>query len=900
MLLSRPAAAFAVFALTLSAQTASFEYWPGTRYDPAIPAGKQVIGHAIGDRISWAGQAVQYLEALAKAAPTRMKLFDYGNTWEGRRLVYAVIASEANMRRMPAIQAGMKKLHDPRLLRDSEEARKLVAELPTITWLAYSVHGNEISGTDASLITAYHLLAAKGDAIVDRILANTIVVIDPSENPDGRDRFVHHYEINEGLQPDVEPFAAEHNEQWPAGRVNHYFFDLNRDWLAITQPETKGRIRVLQEWYPQIFADLHEMGTDSQYYFAPDAVPYNPHLTKDQKDTLSLFGRNNAKYFDKYGFSYFTREVYDAFYPGYGASWPSYFGAIAMTYENGSTRGLKVRRSDDVLVDYRFTVRRHFTTSIATCETAAVNRQQLLENFYKYGVSAMEEGSKEQPFVLPRRGNVASVDKLAQLLVEHGIEVKRANSPFQGYPAGSYVIPLNQPAKRLARTLLDKQVSMDDGFVKTEERRRVRKLGSEIYDVTAWSLPLQFNVECVQASVALGSGFEAVKLGDTRKGAVTGDGSVAYLVPWTNNYAALLLSAALNDGLRVHSSDKPFKLGPSTYPAGTLVIKTSENPATLRATLERIAASTGADVVGVDTSWVDDGPNFGSRYVNLLKKPRVALAWDRPVNANAAGSTRFVLERQFGFPVSVIRTPQFATADLTRFNVIILPDGAGFGGDTWATAFPPAAARKLKDWVQAGGTLIGVGSALQFMGDPKNAFLTMQQESLATGEPAAAAAGGRPAGAPAATTPAAAPENARTTGKILSKEEDFTKAIQPETTLPDSLHGILARVKMDQEHWLSQGVPEIVHTVVTGRNIYSPVKLDKGINVGVYASADQVMASGYMWDEYRKQLAFKPFVVAQKDGRGNIIGFTADPNYRAYMDGLNLVFLNAVFRGSAH
>jgi hypothetical protein len=872
----------AALALCLSAssllaqQSSPFEFWPGSQYDPAIPTQKQVLGFDPGERIVWSNQSIQYLEALAKAAPSRMKVFDYGKSWEGRRLIYAVLGSEANIRRLPEIQAGMKKLHDPRSTREPE-ARRLLADLPAITWLAYVVHGNETTGTDAALMTAYHLLASKNDKMVDQIFANTLVIIDPTQNPDGRDRFVHHYEINEGMRPDPEYVTAEHNEQWPGGRVNHYLIDMNRDWTALTQPETHARVKLLQEWYPQVFADLHEMGSDSLYYFAPDAVPYNPHLTKDQKDTLDWFGKNNGKYFDKFGFSYFTREVFDAFYPGYGASWPAYFGSIAMTYENGSVRGLAVRRSDDVTIDYKYAVRRHFTASIATCETSAIYRKQLLENFWKYAVTAVEEGSKELPFVLPRRGNVANVDKLAQLLVEQGVEVKRSTAAFQGYPAGSYVIPLNQPAKRLARTLLDAQVSMDDTFLQAEEKRRKSRKGSEIYDVTAWSLPIQFGVECIQsAAVNTTSGFENVRFPETRKGSVTGTGSVAYLIPWTSNYAAMFLTAALDQGLRVHSSDRPFKIGAATYPAGTLIIKTAENPPALRQTLEQIASRTGADAIGVDTSWTDDGPSFGSRYVTLLKKPRIALAWDRPVIANAAGATRFVLERQFGFPVSVIRTQQFATADLSRFNVLILPEG--FAADA-------ATARKFKEWVQGGGTLIGIGSALQFLSS--NALLALQQEGL-VGTPAESA---KPSEAAAAT---------KTAGKLLTKEEDFQNAVKPDNATPDSAHGILARAKMDPEHWLSSGAPDVVYPLVSGRTIYSPLKTDKGNNVSVYAAADQVMASGYIWDEYRKQLAFKPFLVHQKDGRGNVIGFTADPNYRAYMDGLNLVFLNAVFRGPAH
>ncbi|HZO54649.1 MAG TPA: M14 family zinc carboxypeptidase, partial [Bryobacteraceae bacterium] len=309
-----------------------FEFWPGSSYDPAIPTIEKVLGYKPGERISSHANLMRYFDALAAAAPNRMKVFEYAKSWEGRKLVYAAIGSEASIRRLPEIQAAMKKLSDPRTTNEAE-ARRLMQSLPAVVWLGYGVHGNEISSPDAALLTAYHLIAGRKDATADAILANTVVLIDPTQNPDGRDRFVHHFEQSEGLEPQSLPVALEHVEPWLNGRTNHYHFDLNRDWLSITQPETRGRIRTLLEWFPLVFVDLHEMGADSTYYFAPEAVPYNPHLTKDQKSSLEWFGKNNAKWFDQFGFSYFTREVYDAFYPGYGASWPAYYGGIAMTYE---------------------------------------------------------------------------------------------------------------------------------------------------------------------------------------------------------------------------------------------------------------------------------------------------------------------------------------------------------------------------------------------------------------------------------------------------------------------------------------------------------------------------------------------------------------------------------------
>ena len=254
-----------------------FEYWPGSQYDPAIPTSRKVLGYDIGDRVSSHANLIRYMEALAAAAPSRMKVFDYGKTWEGRRLIYAAIGSEANVKRLADIQASMKKLYDPR--KTSEvEAKKLMAGLPAVIWLGYGVHGNEISSPDAALMTAYHLLAARNDKLVAEVLSKVVVLIDPIQNPDGRDRFVRNFEANEGPEPDANPVSAEHQEPWPGGRSNHYNFDLNRDWLAITQPETAGRVKALKQWYPLVFVDLHEMGTESSYYFAPEAIPYNPHL----------------------------------------------------------------------------------------------------------------------------------------------------------------------------------------------------------------------------------------------------------------------------------------------------------------------------------------------------------------------------------------------------------------------------------------------------------------------------------------------------------------------------------------------------------------------------------------------------------------------------------------------
>jgi len=875
----------AILVWPLAAES-KFEFWPGASYDPRIPTYGKVLGYQPGERITWHAGLMKYLEALA-GATRQVKIFEYAKSWEGRKLVYAAVGSEANLKRLEEIRAGMQKLADPRRTPEAE-ARKLMATLPAVIWLAYGVHGNEISSPEAALLTAYHLLAARKDKMVDDILANVLVLIVPTQNPDGRDRFVHHFEQSEGLEPDAQPVAAEHVEPWPGGRSNHYLFDLNRDWFALTQPEILGQAKALQEWFPLVYVDLHEMGADSTYYFAPEAIPYNPHLTQEQTKSLEWFGRNNARWFDQFGFDYFTREVFDAFYPGYGASWPAYHGSIAMTYEQASTRGLIVRRSDESMLLFRDTVRHHLVASLSSCETAARNREKLLDQFYRYRKTAIEEGAREniREYILPRQGNTSAVDKLAALLGEQGIEIKRAAAAFRNagreYPAGSYVISLAQPAKRLIRNLLDLQVPMEEKFVKEQERLRRKKLPDEIYDVTAWSLPLSFNLEAVPSAEISQGNFQAVKPERIPPGKVNGKATVAYLAPWGTQAAGRLLAAALRKELHILSADKPFTQESRTYPAGTLIFKVKDNLPGLPETLEKLAGATGAEIQATGSGWVDEGVNFGSRYVVRVRKPAVALAWDRPTSSTSAGWTRFVLERQFEYPVTAIRGQLLGTADLSRFQALILPEASGEG---YSQAFGANGTRRLKDWVAAGGTLIGLGNAVSYLADPKVNLLAVQQEEL-----------------PRPETKAKKPETegARVPGKLLASEDEYSKAIQAETELPDRVLGVMAKARLDPDHWMTAGLGETVTAMVSGRSIFTPIKLDKGVNAAVFLGPDKLLASGYLWEENRKQLAYKPLLIVQREGRGLVIGFTADPNFRAYMDGMNLLFINAVLRGPAH
>ncbi len=866
----------------LCAQSAP-ELWPGAAYDPKIPTQQQVLGYAPGEKITTHGGILQYFNALAAAAPSRMKVFEYGETWEGRKLVYAALGSETNLRKLAAIKADIQRLADPRITPEGP-ARELIATLPAVVWLGYGVHGNEISSPDAALFTAYHLLAARNDALTSTVLANVIVLINPVQNPDGRDRFVHSYEQTRGLTPDPNPLAAEHNEPWPTGRPNHYLFDLNRDFLGLTQTEILSEVRALREWLPLVCVDLHEMSGENTYFFTPESDPYNPNLTAAQRQALTLIGKNNARWFDKFGFDYFTREEYDDFYPGYGATWPLFYGALAMTYEQSSTRGLAVRRSDDTLLTFRDAVRHHFVAGISTLESAAEHRAELLAAFYRYRVTAIEEGTRQavKEYILPRTRDASTTDKLAGILIDHGIEVRRATAAFtaggKSYAAGTYTVPLAQPAKRLIRTLLDPQTKMDDSFVAAEEARRKLKKPTEIYDVTAWSLPLLFNVEAIAADAVSSGKFEAAQPGRMLPGGLHGGkASVAYLAAWGPQSTARLLASALRENLKIHTSDRSFSQNGSTFPAGSLIFKVTANSATLHDRLIQLARETGAEIYAANSGWVEDGVNFGSRFVVPVKKPAIALAWDAPTQSPSAGAARFVLENQYGYPVTIVRAAQLASADLSKFQVLVLPSAHGY-----TAVFGDAGAERLQQWVEAGGTLITLGeNDLKLLPLAQEDALREDSEKKVDGK-------------------AETDKKARVPGTAIGSQSELEKVTRAAAEAPDSVPGAIARVRVRPDYWLTAGAPETVYTMVEGAGIFAPLKGDQGINAAYYDAADKLLVSGHLWSENQKQMAFKPVLVCAPLGRGNVIAFTQDPNFRGISDGMNILFLNAVFRGNSH
>ena len=889
--------------IVLTPQTS--DYWPGADYDPAIPSVRSVLGFESGAEMARADQVNRYFEALAAAVPQRMRTFEYGESWEGRKLIYGVISSEKNIARLDDIKKAMGRLADPRRL-STDESRAIIQSMPAVVWLSHSVHGNEPGTTDAALLTAYHLLASRGDSRVAKMLEEAVVVVLPLQNPDGRERFINSNRAARGLEPDPSPLSAERDEPWPGGRMNHYVFDMNRDWFTQTQPEMRAHARLMLEWMPVVVADVHEMGANQTFFFPPEADPLNPNLTPRQLGNVELIARNNAAWFDKVGLRYFNREIFDGFFPGYGSGWPNYQGASAMVYEQGSSRGLVARRADGSLLQFSDTVKSQFIASLSAVEVVANNRSRFLSDFADYRASAIAEGQREpvKAYVIPEAPDADMAARLAVTLARNGIEVRRSDAAFAAcgrrFDAGSYVVSAAQPTKRLIRTLLDEKTVMKAEFVKRQEDRVSKGLPDEIYDVTAWSLPLMFNVPIVSCSNDPVVKGELVASDWQPSGRVIGDSSsVGYVVPWGSTASARFLTAALRAGLPVKSSNKEFTLGSVKYPAGSLFVDGAMASENLAARVLELARESGARVTAVSDSWVSEGPSLGSPNMLHMPLPRVALIWDEPTERYSAGHTRFVLEQQFGYPVTLIRARRVSVANLDGFDVIVVP---GEGG-SYAATFGKRGAENLKNWVQRGGVLIGLGSGTRYLAEKGVELLPLKLENALESEAAkdSSAKAGAGAKSESAKPDSGKPDDAdsRVDAKELVTEADLQKAERPLKAPPRPVAGILARADVEDEHWLTAGVASRLNVLVTGNDIYAPVRLSDADTVARFAAPDQVLASGVLWEENRRQLAFKPFVVSKSTGRGVVVGFTADPNFRAHMAGLNLIFINAIFRGAA-
>ena len=873
--------------------------WPGAKYDPAIPTLRQVLGHDHGDVITPPEGIAQYLQALQKAAPTRSRLIEYARTWEGRPLWLFVIGSPERIAKLEQVKADMQRFGDPRRT-PAADADRLLKELPVVIWLIHGVHGNEISSADAALVEAYHLLASQGDAGIDQVLRDALVLIDPMQNPDGRARFISTNLQGRAAAPDPAPYSAEHDEPWPGGRSNHYLFDMNRDWFAQSQPETRGRIKIGLEYLPQITVDLHEQGGDNAYYFSPPAEEINPHVTKSQIAAWDLLGRANAARFDERGWAYYVREVYDAFYPGYGDSWPTFQGSIGNTYEQASARGLAFARSDGDTLTYRDGVMHHFNAAIVTCLTGARNRERFLRDYLEYRRSAIAEGEKGpiREYIIVPGQDLSRADLLARNLATQGIEVRRAEEPIKlasrTIPAGAYIVSNAQPAARMVRNLLDPKTEQSAEFIKKQEERRKMRLNDQIYDITAWNLPMLFYVETLTSPAAITVKTSAVpsQYDAPFPARPLAAAKVGYLMPWGSG-AAALSAEALRQGIRIRSVGGAFTHNGRRYPMGTAFIRNTENPADLNTRLAALMARHGAELVPIDSTWIDEGTSLGSNDVAALKAPKILLIWDAPTQSLSAGWARYTLERRFGAAVTAVRTSSLGRADFSDYDVIVFPSG------NYAGTINEGVLNRIKDWLRSGGTVITLAEASRWA-TGSNVGLLDTTTLLKDGRPDTPPSGsGGSGGAGGSAGPASGGSGSGGSGSKPG-EFDYDKAIQPDRERPASQPGAILRATIDTNHWLSAGQDAETQVMIEGNRVFAPIKLNSGRNVGIYATKDKLIASGLIWPDAQDILVQKAYLMHQPFGQGHVIAFAEEPNYRAFTEGTMLLFMNAVLLGPGY
>lgn len=861
---------------------------PEVQADPKIPTLAQVVGPASagwGQEISSHAEIERYLHALAKAAPDRCKLIKYGQSYQGKDLYNLVITSADNLKRLEQIRVHNLALADPRIT-SAQRADEIAAQAPAVVWLAYCVHGNEASPSDAALLTAYHLLADRRPETRE-LLDKLVVVIDPLQNPDGRDRFVHfHRETRGGFDQD-HPLASDRLERWPGGRSNHYLFDMNRDWYLHTQKESAARVAAFLRWKPQIFVDAHEMGPNSTFFFDPSTEPYNPHTLRRQKDWHMKIGRTHAEHFDQHGFAYTTREMFDAFGPQYGSTWPIMHGSIGILWEQAGVRGRVIARKDQTKLYYHDGVRHHYISGIATLEAAAKDRKQLLLDFHANAADSIKLGATgpNRAFFLLEGKRPARAAALAQLLVRNGIEVRRVTTAAKvqaadtisektrthAIPVGSYHIPLNQPASRLALTLLERHQDMGAAYIKRQEDRVKRGLPDEIYDSTSWSLPLAFDVLCLATATSTPIVSEPFTLplpplqrGGEGGGKIVGNGKrprIGYLLSGDDDSMLRALCQWVRQGLRVHVLSEPTKVHGVSFPRGSLLLRVAENPQGLHEAVAAAVATHGLTVQGVDNAFVDEGASLGGPNVHWVKPPRVLLMVDRPASY-AVGHTWYLFDQVWRYPVTRIAGRSLPEVDWSKFDVCILPNGIYKGDD----APSEDSVRRMKDWVHGGGTLILVGGASAWATGDKVKLLASKLEHRKIEEDKA------------------------------DKKDEKDKADKP---LPLAVPGVFLTATVDDDHFVTWGADKETVLYFSGNRLFTPLKGAAGKNLVAFADTKSVV-SGYCWPQTLQMLPGKPYVLYQALGRGHIVAFADDPNYRAFSPALQRFFFNAVFFGSAH
>jgi hypothetical protein len=629
------------------------------------------------------------------------------------------------------------------------------------------------------------------------------------------------------------------------------------------------------------------MGSQATFFAAMPAPPANPLLPKEIFEQYQAFGRAIGEVFDERRIPYFHSELFDSFYPGYGEAWPSLHGSVGLLFEQGSTRGLRYRRKDGTLLRHTEAVRNQSLASYAVIAHASENRTDMLRFFYETRKQAMREVEDDKQIILLPEPSPHRMLKLGKLLQKQGIEVEQIAEPVRSLnvrdfetdksdkvtiPAGALVVKLDQPASRLARTLLLPELKIDPKFLEGERLRYQKRKGSQIYDVTGWSLPLAYGVKAVRA---LGNGWRGEGSQDLKWDSQFENLSakVGYLIPYHGNQGEVIGDLLKKDA-DVSFIRRQIVANEKTFAPGSLVVRIGQNDRKIRNELQILQKKHDIDILGVDSSWFEEGPAFGSAQVVRVQKPEVAMLWDQPTNTLSAGAAFWYMEQVFKWPVTLLRTEQISDFNLNSYHVIIMPHANAI---QLSQRLGTAGEQKLVDWVNAGGVLITLGEATEWARRDSVQLLNTRREQK----------GG------------AIAQNAG--AKYPKKPEDTPEEmIEPVGELPERVYGALVRVQFDTDHWLAFGMQSEQAVMMTSNRIYRPLRLGSGsVNVGRFSDSERLVMSGLVPEDTLVQLAHKPFLMSVPQQRGLVVAFTEDPTFRGFMRGLDPLLSNAIFFGPA-
>jgi len=853
----------------LSARAQHTYSQPAATYDPRIPTPRALLGYNIGDRFTPHRAMMRYIERIA-AATKRVKVDTVAHTFEGREMLLITVTSEANMARLSQIRADANRIADPRGAPAAELAA-VVRRLPSIVWLAHSVHGGEASGVEAGLALLYQL-AAGTDAETQMALDSTVVLIDPNENPDGRERFTHDLERNWSAQGVAsEPGALNNSGSWPGPRTSHYYFDLNRDWFIQSHPESRGRVRSFLQWWPHVAVDLHEQGSSASFYFAPPREPDNKNNPLHLNKWFDIFAAAHGAAFDTHGWSYFRREGYDSFYPGYGEGWPMLTGSIGMLFESASSAGGSVRRNDGLTRTLGQAAWEHYTAEWTTVRTSAARRAELVKDYAQSRLDAIAIHTRGPMRVIVFEHDAQGrADSLVVKLQANGIGVDRLTSDTElkdailfgttaaagttRLRAGSYVVDLAQPQGHLAKALLEPNAELDSAFLNLELELRRTGQRNRFYDVTAWSLPMAYRLQA-WSSKNVPAGLAPV--GELARDATapTMRAQYAYAFEPGSESSVRLLASLLKDSVRVWHAPKSFVSGGVRFPMGAFVVRVGVNRVDVHEVVAARATEAGARVTAIASAGVAQGTDLGSNSVVPVLPPRVALLGGAPVSGGSFGFSWYAMDQRIGYPTTLVDVNFVLGADLNHFTVLIVPSVPTAAldralGDTGRT--------RLAEWVRGGGVLITIDGATSWVAQERVGLVRtrVKRDSVR-----ADSAGGAP--------------------------------------LPSGLPGVLARATFDTLSPLMAGVsPGDIPVFVNSDRVLSvPKDLTAGEAVIRFAPDGRVRLSGYFWPEMPGKLALSPYLWTERVGRGRVIAFAHDPVYRDLYRGLLPVFANAVLLG---